>query len=116
MNAKKFHIGIEHQFMPAEAVALDLYVDDVKSSEAIDQMKSIISEVGFQSDPHNNSVIGGFVNFQPFESTQENRGLVDKAVEEITSEFPKFEVPCEIIRDNDAGSVVAKRCNIQVSQ
>ena len=102
--------------MPDEAVALDLYFPNTDNleSDSINEIRRIVSETEFQPDPHDESMMGGTINFQPFENCQENRNLLEKCIKKIENEFPGLKVSYEIKRNRDAGRLPAKQCVIKV--
>lgn len=103
--------------MPDEAVALDLYFPDTDnmSSDTIDDIKQIVSDTGFQTDPHDETIMAGTINFQPFENKQENRDLLDRSVEAIEMEFPNLDASYTIRKNRDRGTLPAKQCVIEVT-
>lgn len=103
--------------MPAEAIALELYFPDPEniSSDTVDDIKRLVSDAGFQPDPHDMGIMSGTIKVQPFENREENRNLLDESVEAIKSEFPNLDVSYTIKKTRDLGTLPAKQCIIEVT-
>lgn len=112
--------------MPAEAVGFDLYFTELQSpentldsvdsldAETVNRIQQIVSETGFHPDPHDESIMGGTFNFQPFENTPENKELLEECVKEIETEFPKLDASYNIKKNRNRGVNAAKMCNLAI--
>jgi hypothetical protein len=102
--------------MPDEAVALDLYFPDPNSIDVdVNEIKSLVATTGFQQDPHDQAMMGGNINFQPFEYNQENRELLEECVKQIENEFSELSASYEIKQNRDVGKLPAKQCTIKIT-
>lgn len=99
--------------MPAESVALDIDVNALGEDD-IDRVHEIVSDSGFHPHPYDEGAIGGIINYQPFENTEENRELLEQCVNKIASELPDAEVTYDLRKNRDAGRVVGKQCYLTV--